>query len=136
MLHGIFEKVRFLFQVFLRLSSSNNRVSCFKIRQNDNRNDSLGPVPMEEVSEYYSCGSASNNDEATETPPPFADFCVTFVCLDRIYQQGTESIMGVPGDMNLELLDYVKEVPGLKWGTSGRGFPTSIISVNMNACVG
>lgn len=33
----------------------------------------------------------------------------------RIHQQGTKSIMGVPGDMNLELLDYVKEVPGLKW---------------------
>jgi TPP-dependent 2-oxoacid decarboxylase len=26
--------------------------------------------------------------------------------------------MGVPGDMNLELLDYVKEVPGLKWSMS------------------
>ncbi|KAM6516512.1 Pyruvate decarboxylase 1 [Fusarium falciforme] len=33
----------------------------------------------------------------------------------RIRQQGTESIMGVPGDMNLELLDYIKQVPGLRW---------------------
>ena len=24
--------------------------------------------------------------------------------------------MGVPGDMNLELLDYIKEVDGLNWG--------------------
>lgn len=24
--------------------------------------------------------------------------------------------MGVPGDMNLELLDYIKDVDGLKWG--------------------
>ncbi|KAI8713865.1 Pyruvate decarboxylase [Fusarium sp. LHS14.1] len=32
-----------------------------------------------------------------------------------IRQQGTESIMGVPGDMNLELLDYIKKVPGLRW---------------------
>ncbi len=24
--------------------------------------------------------------------------------------------MGVPGDMNLELLDYIKNVDGLKWG--------------------
>lgn len=24
--------------------------------------------------------------------------------------------MGVPGDMNLELLDYIKQVPGLRWG--------------------
>lgn len=33
----------------------------------------------------------------------------------RIRQLGTRSIMGVPGDMNLELLDYVKEVEGLAW---------------------
>ncbi|KAJ6191350.1 thiamine diphosphate-binding protein [Penicillium mononematosum] len=33
----------------------------------------------------------------------------------RIRQQGTQSIMGVPGDMNLELLDYIKSVPELKW---------------------
>jgi len=24
--------------------------------------------------------------------------------------------MGVPGDMNLELLDYIKQVEGLQWG--------------------
>jgi pyruvate decarboxylase len=24
--------------------------------------------------------------------------------------------MGVPGDMNLELLDYIKQVEGLSWG--------------------
>ncbi|KAF5016481.1 hypothetical protein F66182_11825 [Fusarium sp. NRRL 66182] len=34
----------------------------------------------------------------------------------RIRQQGTRSVMGVPGDMNLELLDYIKQVSGLKWG--------------------
>lgn len=26
--------------------------------------------------------------------------------------------MGVPGDMNLELLDYIDEVDGLTWGKS------------------
>ncbi|OQU99451.1 Thiamine pyrophosphate enzyme, central domain-containing protein [Cladophialophora immunda] len=33
----------------------------------------------------------------------------------RIRQLGVGHIMGVPGDMNLELLDYLKEVPGLVW---------------------
>ncbi|KAK4940894.1 Pyruvate decarboxylase 1 [Elasticomyces elasticus] len=32
----------------------------------------------------------------------------------RIYQLGTRSIMGVPGDMKLELLDYVDDA-NLKW---------------------
>ena len=36
---------------------------------------------------------------------------------DRLRQLGISSIMGVPGDMNLELLDYIKEVEGLQWGT-------------------
>lgn len=26
--------------------------------------------------------------------------------------------MGVPGDMNLELLDYINDVEGLNWGQS------------------
>lgn len=26
--------------------------------------------------------------------------------------------MGVPGDMNLELLDYIKDVDGLNWSKS------------------
>ncbi len=26
--------------------------------------------------------------------------------------------MGVPGDMNLELLDYINDVDGLSWGKS------------------
>ncbi|KAK5451384.1 Pyruvate decarboxylase 1 [Exophiala xenobiotica] len=34
--------------------------------------------------------------------------------------------MGVPGDMNLDLLDYVKEVPGLKWITPGGANDTII----------
>lgn len=34
----------------------------------------------------------------------------------RIRQLGTRSIMGVPGDMNLELLDYLNEVDGMSWG--------------------
>ncbi|KAK7885378.1 Pyruvate decarboxylase 1 [Exophiala xenobiotica] len=34
--------------------------------------------------------------------------------------------MGVPGDMNLELLDHVKEVPGLKWITRGGANDTII----------
>ncbi|CAH0025268.1 unnamed protein product [Clonostachys rhizophaga] len=33
----------------------------------------------------------------------------------RIRQLGTQSIMGVPGDMNLELLDYLYDVDGLFW---------------------
>ncbi|OAP56450.1 hypothetical protein AYL99_09629 [Fonsecaea erecta] len=33
----------------------------------------------------------------------------------RIRKLGVGHVMGVPGDMNLELLDYIKEVPGLSW---------------------
>ncbi|KAL4805382.1 pyruvate decarboxylase [Aspergillus unguis] len=33
----------------------------------------------------------------------------------RIRQLGVQSIMGVPGDMNLELLDYIDDVDGLRW---------------------
>ncbi|RDW86629.1 uncharacterized protein DSM5745_03271 [Aspergillus mulundensis] len=33
----------------------------------------------------------------------------------RIRQLGVQSIMGVPGDMNLELLDYIDQVEGLSW---------------------
>ncbi|PLB40272.1 alpha-keto acid decarboxylase family protein [Aspergillus candidus] len=33
----------------------------------------------------------------------------------RIHQQGCKSIMGLPGDMNLELLDYINDVNGLNW---------------------
>ncbi|OAL22161.1 hypothetical protein AYO22_07422 [Fonsecaea multimorphosa] len=32
-----------------------------------------------------------------------------------IRQLGVGHVMGVPGDMNLELLDYIREVPGLIW---------------------
>ncbi|KAF2455948.1 thiamine diphosphate-binding protein [Lineolata rhizophorae] len=34
---------------------------------------------------------------------------------ERIREVGTRSIMGVPGDFNLQLLDYIFEVEGLKW---------------------
>ncbi|KAL4892390.1 thiamine diphosphate-binding protein [Aspergillus ambiguus] len=33
----------------------------------------------------------------------------------RVRQLGVQSVMGVPGDMNLELLDYIDAVDGLKW---------------------
>ncbi|KAL3477418.1 pyruvate decarboxylase [Aspergillus californicus] len=33
----------------------------------------------------------------------------------RIRQLGVQSVMGVPGDMNLELLDYIDNVEGLNW---------------------
>ncbi|KAL2845021.1 thiamine diphosphate-binding protein [Aspergillus pseudoustus] len=33
----------------------------------------------------------------------------------RIRQLGVQSVMGVPGDMNLELLDYIDQVDGLTW---------------------
>ncbi|KAL2808449.1 thiamine diphosphate-binding protein [Aspergillus granulosus] len=33
----------------------------------------------------------------------------------RIRQLGVQSVMGVPGDMNLELLDYIDQVDGLSW---------------------
>jgi len=33
----------------------------------------------------------------------------------RIRETGIESIMGLPGDFNLNFLDYVYDVPGLKW---------------------
>ncbi|KAL4901260.1 thiamine diphosphate-binding protein [Aspergillus multicolor] len=33
----------------------------------------------------------------------------------RIRQLGVQSVMGVPGDMNLELLDYIDGVEGLSW---------------------
>ncbi|KAL2853194.1 thiamine diphosphate-binding protein [Aspergillus pseudodeflectus] len=33
----------------------------------------------------------------------------------RIRQLGVQSVMGVPGDMNLELLDYIDSVDGLSW---------------------
>ncbi|KAL3487601.1 thiamine diphosphate-binding protein [Aspergillus germanicus] len=33
----------------------------------------------------------------------------------RIRQLGVKSVMGVPGDMNLELLDYIDGVDGLSW---------------------
>ena len=38
--------------------------------------------------------------------------------MHSIRQLGVGNVMGVPGDMNLELLDYIKEVPGLAWGAS------------------
>lgn len=33
----------------------------------------------------------------------------------RLAQTGISSVHGVPGDFNLQLLDYVKDVPGLQW---------------------
>lgn len=33
----------------------------------------------------------------------------------RIRNLGIRSIMGVPGDMNLELLDYIDDVEDLEW---------------------
>lgn len=33
----------------------------------------------------------------------------------RIRDLDTRSVMGVPGDMNLDLLDYIKDVDGLNW---------------------
>ncbi|KAF2796696.1 pyruvate decarboxylase [Melanomma pulvis-pyrius CBS 109.77] len=33
----------------------------------------------------------------------------------KIRALGVQSVMGVPGDMNLELLDYMKSVDGLRW---------------------
>ncbi|KAL4922012.1 thiamine diphosphate-binding protein [Aspergillus aurantiobrunneus] len=33
----------------------------------------------------------------------------------RIRQLGVQSMMGVPGDMNMELLDYIDRVEGLSW---------------------
>jgi hypothetical protein len=37
---------------------------------------------------------------------------------NRIRSLGVGSVMGVPGDMNLELLDYIKNVDGLNWSKS------------------
>lgn len=34
---------------------------------------------------------------------------------ERIKQVGVSTIFGVPGDFNLELLDYIYDVPGLRW---------------------
>ncbi|KAH8803608.1 hypothetical protein F5884DRAFT_861927 [Xylogone sp. PMI_703] len=34
----------------------------------------------------------------------------------RIRQLGVKHILGVPGDMNLELLGYIDDVDGLDWG--------------------
>ena len=34
----------------------------------------------------------------------------------RIRDLDTRSVMGVPGDMNLDLLDYIKDIDGLTWG--------------------
>jgi len=33
----------------------------------------------------------------------------------RIREVGVESIMGLPGDFNLNFLDHIYDVPGLKW---------------------
>ena len=34
----------------------------------------------------------------------------------RIRDLDARSVMGVPGDMNLDLIDYIKDVDGLNWG--------------------
>jgi TPP-dependent 2-oxoacid decarboxylase len=36
--------------------------------------------------------------------------------LKRIHQLGVQHIQGVPGDMNLQFLDYVEDMPELTWG--------------------
>ncbi len=41
----------------------------------------------------------------------------------RIRSFNIRSIMGVPGDMNLELLDYIDEVKDLNWGELSPTFP-------------
>jgi pyruvate decarboxylase len=41
-----------------------------------------------------------------------------YLTVSRISQLGVQSVMGVPGDMNLELLDYIDSVDGLSWGES------------------
>jgi hypothetical protein len=38
--------------------------------------------------------------------------------MNRIRALGIGSVMGVPGDMNLELLDYINDVDGLNWSKS------------------
>ncbi|KAJ4255188.1 Pyruvate decarboxylase 1 [Fusarium falciforme] len=47
---------------------------------------------------------------ATEPQIPLVQYLWT-----RIRQLGVGSVMGVPGDMNLELLDYIDQVDGLSW---------------------
>ncbi|KAL6362823.1 hypothetical protein LRP88_04134 [Fusarium phalaenopsidis] len=47
---------------------------------------------------------------ATESQIPLVQYLWT-----RIRQLGVGSVMGVPGDMNLELLDYIDQVDGLSW---------------------
>ncbi|PVH71380.1 pyruvate decarboxylase [Cadophora sp. DSE1049] len=49
---------------------------------------------------------------AAEEPQSLA---LAFFLWQRIRQLGVQSIMGVPGDMNLELLDYIDDVEGLNW---------------------
>lgn len=36
--------------------------------------------------------------------------------IHRIAQLGVKNIIGVPGDMNLELLDYIDEINEMSWG--------------------
>lgn len=44
-----------------------------------------------------------------------SDITLATYLFNRIKQLGVEHILGVPGDFNLMLLDYIYEVPPLKW---------------------
>ena len=69
-------------------------------------------VDSERFVSFYSrifCHSSGMGDNDAGTVP------LGRYLFERIRQLGVKSIIGVPGDMNLELLDYIDEVDGMSW---------------------